>query len=216
MRVYLAGPDVFLPDPLGRADLLRAVCARHGLVGVSPLDSLPAGDPAPWASLSEARRIALRNEAHIASCGAMIANLTPFRGPSADAGTVFELGFMRALGRPVFGWSNNADRFLDRTRAFCGDSASLAADGTWRDSDGMVLEDFAGVADNLMIDGAILASGGALVARAVPACALWTDLGAFETCVAAAAHWSLTQAARGTAQALVSPAGLLEPAGQGS
>ena len=38
MRVYLAGPDVFVPDAAGRAAALKSICARHGLIGVSPLD----------------------------------------------------------------------------------------------------------------------------------------------------------------------------------
>ena len=181
MRVYLAGPDVFLPDPLARAAALKAVCARHGLVGVSPLDGLVGGDPEAWGELSEAFRIARRNEAHIAGCDALIANLTPFRGPSADAGTVFELGFMRALERPVFGWSNSAADFVARSRAFCGAEA--------RDGEGLLLEDFAGLADNLMIDGAIAASGGVLVRLDVAQAEAWRELGAFEACVEAAARY---------------------------
>src|SRR5258708_1215749 len=134
-RIYLAGPDVFLPDPHARAARLKAICARHGLVGVSPLDPL-ADEPEECAPLGDARRIALRNEAHIRGCDALIANLTPFRGPSADVGTVFELGFMRALGRKVFGWSNLALGFTELTRQFAGDAARQ--DGTdWRDADNM-------------------------------------------------------------------------------
>jgi len=182
MRVYLAGPDVFLPDPLARAAALKAICARHGLVGVSPLDTLEGGDLPEWSSLDEAYRIALRNEAHIAGCAALVANLTPFRGPSADPGTVFELGYMRALGRPVFGWSNCAEPFAARSRAFCA-GAAAQPDGTWRDAAAMLLEDFPGMADNLMIDGAIAASGGRLVTRATPRAAAWTDLTAFQACI---------------------------------
>ncbi len=182
MRVYLAGPDVFLPDPLARAAALKAICARHGLAGVSPLDALDGGDPPEWSGLDEAYRIARRNEAHIAGCATLVANLTPFRGPSADAGTVFELGFMRALGRPVFGWSNCAEPFAARTRAFCA-GAAAQPDGTWRDAEGLLVEDFAPLADNLMIDGAIVASGGTLVTRAIPRDDAWTDLVAFEACI---------------------------------
>lgn len=187
MRVYLAGPDVFLPDAAARAARLQAICARHGLHGVSPLDGLEGGEPRAWDGLSEAARIARRNEAHIAGCAALVANLTPFRGPSADPGTVFELGFMRALGRPVFGWSNAAAGFFSRTRAHCGATAILAADGTWRDGEGLLLEAFEGCADNLMIDGAIRASGGALFTCERSGGARWTDLAAFEACIAAAA-----------------------------
>ncbi len=190
MRVYLAGPDVFLPSPLERAALLKDVCARHGLVGVSPLDTpgyAAAGhDTAahPAADLAEPFRIAHCNEAHIRSSQALIANLTPFRGPSADAGTVFELGFMRALGRPVFGWTNDHVPFAARTRAAVG--AAPASDGGFRDAHGMALEDF-GLHDNLMIDGAIVLSGGVLIARDVAAEQRWRDLEAFERCVAAVA-----------------------------
>jgi len=187
-RLYLAGPDVFVPAPAARGAALRAVCARHGLAGVFPLDELDDGDDPAWHALPEAHRIARRNEAHIASCQALVANLTPFRGPSADAGTVFELGYMRALGRPVFGWSNSALPFAARTRAACAPHAAPAADGTWRDAEGLMLEDFPGMADNLMIDGAIAASGGVLVVRDVPAPSRWQDLAAFEACVAAAAR----------------------------
>ncbi len=177
-RVYLAGPDVFLPDPAAQGERLKAICARHRMVGVFPLDPLDGGDPEQWADLPLAERIARRNEAHILGCDMLVANLTPFRGPSADAGTVFELGFMRALGRPVSGWTNVAAGFTERTLAFTG--RATAAE---RDADGMALEAFDCV-DNLMIDGAIHASGGALVVARVTPEARWSDLGAFEACVA--------------------------------
>ena len=184
MRVYLAGPDVFLPDPLARAAALKAVCARHGLQGVSPLDALD-DEPPCSASLPEARRIALRNEAHIRSCRAVVANLTPFRGPSADVGTVFEVGFARALGLAVFAWSNEVRPFTERTRDFLGGAAVRGDDG-WRDAEGLLVEDFR-LCDNLMIEGAVLASGGCLVLGRVAAAARWQDLEAFGRCVAALA-----------------------------
>ena len=182
MRVYLAGPDVFLPDAPARAAALKAICASHGLIGVSPLDA-PSDLPPAWRMLPEARFIALCNEAHIRACDAVIANLTPFRGPSADVGTVFEIGFMRALGRPVFGWSNHAADFFTRISAFAG-SVTADAAGMWRDGEGMLLEAF-GLHDNLMIDGAIQASGGRIFSADVPAERRWTDLAAFESCVCA-------------------------------
>lgn len=175
MRVYLAGPCVFVPEPLARAARMKALCTRYGLTGVSPLDAL-ADEPATWQALPEALRIARRNEAHIASCVALIANLTPFRGPSADAGTVFELGFMRALGRPVFGWTNNAAPFATRTRQFCGTEGEV-------DAEGLQIEDF-GLADNLMLEGAILASGGIMAKADCRADERWTRLDAFEACLA--------------------------------
>ena len=63
-------------------------------------------------------RYAARDEQHIRSADALIANLTPFRGSSADVSTAYELGFMRALGRPVFGYSTTAVPFTQRSRDF--------------------------------------------------------------------------------------------------
>jgi nucleoside 2-deoxyribosyltransferase len=172
--VYLAGPDVFLPDPLVRAAALKQICLKYGWSGVSPLDALEH-EPPDWTGLSEARRIHLRNEAHIRSCAALIANLTPFRGPSADPGTVFEMGFMRALGRPVFGYTTTTVGFTERTLAWLGLSGAC-------DRDGLLIESF-GLTDNLMLDGAIAASGGILVAADVRPETRWSDLSGFEACV---------------------------------
>ncbi len=183
MRVYLAGPDVFLPDAAGRSARLKAICTAHGLTGIFPLDTTES-IPDAWRALPEARFIALCNEAHIQGCDAMIANLTPFRGPSADAGTVFEIGYMRALGRPIYGWSNDPADFLARSTTFTG--AVPDAAGERRDGEGMLLEAF-GMHDNLMIDGAILASGGAIFTANPSPHARWSDLSAFTRCVAALA-----------------------------
>jgi nucleoside 2-deoxyribosyltransferase len=161
IRVYLAGPDVFLPDPVAWLERKKAICAGYGLVGVSPLDAL-AEEPDAWAALPEWQRIALRNEAHIRGCAGLIANLTPFRGPSADVGTIYEVGFARALGLKLFGYATVAIPFLDRTIAALNGSASQAADGSWWDADGMLIEQF-GLFDNLMIEGGIHGSGGTLL-----------------------------------------------------
>lgn len=179
--VYLAGPDVFLPDAATALGRKKAMCSAYGLEAVSPLDALPE-EPADWAGLPAWGRIALCNEAHIRRSAAVIANLTPFRGPSADPGTVYELGFMRALGRPVFAYANTTAGFAERTRAALG----LAADAT-QDSSAMLIEAF-DLFDNLMIDAAVAHSGGTLVRVETPADARWTDLAAFERCVAAAAR----------------------------
>jgi len=183
MKVYLAGPDVFLPDPLGMAARKRAICAAHGLTGIFPVDNHPAhpgGDAPLWLHIYR------RNEAHMRDADAVIANLTPFRGPSADAGTVYELGFMRALGKRLAGYSNAAAGLLPRTLAAIGGAASRDAGGRWRDAEGMALEDF-GLGDNLMIDGGLHEAGGVFIRRDVPEAERWTDLTAFEACVTALA-----------------------------
>jgi nucleoside 2-deoxyribosyltransferase len=184
MKVYLAGPDVFLPDPLGMAARKRAICAAHGLAGIFPVDNHPAhpgaSDTPLWLHIYR------RNEAHMRDADAVIANLTPFRGPSADPGTVYELGFMRALGKRLAGYSNAAPGLLPRTLGTLGDTASRDAAGRWRDAEGMALEDF-GLGDNLMIDGGLHEAGGVFIRHDAPAAERWTDLAAFEACVKALA-----------------------------
>jgi len=182
MRIYLAGPDVFLPDAAEQAARKKLICARHGLEGVSPLDPFP--EPADWAGLPEWRRIASRNEGHISTSVALIADLTPFHGPSADAGTIYEVGFGRALGRPVFAYSTIATKFTARVLGFLGEEAR--AEGTlWRDRESMLVEDF-GCHDNLMIDAGVAGSGGMLLIEDRPD--LRRDLVLFERAVVAAAR----------------------------
>jgi nucleoside 2-deoxyribosyltransferase len=159
----------------------KTICGRYGLVGISPLDDL-TGEPVEWTSHPSWRQISLRNEAHIRSCQGLIANLTPFRGPSADVGTVYEIGFARALGLPVFAYATTSEPFLARTlRMVAGCRPSV--DGSYRDADGLLVENFE-LFDNLMIEGGITESGGTLITDDVDR---WSDLSLFERCAAAAA-----------------------------
>jgi nucleoside 2-deoxyribosyltransferase len=183
MRVYLAGPEVFLANAEAIAAAKKAICAAHGLVGVFPTDHRPDADGAP---IEEHRRIYRLNEAHIRECDALIANLTPFRGPSADSGTAYELGFMRALNRPVLAYTNTTRDFAARTLAHLSAHVRRRGADTWEDEEGMAIEAF-GLADNLMLDGGVLASGFAVEREEVAAEERWRDLTAFTRCVAALA-----------------------------
>ena len=155
-RVYLAGPEVFLPDAEAVLARKKAICARLGLVAAAPLIDAPA--PAAAEAMKRAFAISAGNEALIRSCVAVVANLTPFRGASADAGTVYELGFARGLGLGLYAYTNDprdyAARVLDRP------------DG---------------------LDG-IAAAGGVFVRASAEAEDVWRDLGVFETCVRAASR----------------------------
>jgi nucleoside 2-deoxyribosyltransferase len=179
MRVYLAGPDVFLPDAVDIGRRKAELCALHGLAGLYPLDKaidLAAKD----ASL----RIFRGNETMMLEADAIIANLTPFRGPGADAGTVYELGYMAGRGKLCLGYSNDPSSYVDRVREF---TDVTSRDGRLVDALGLTVEDF-GLADNLMMIHALDLHGCALVTpRQVPA-DVWHDLGAFETCVRMAAE----------------------------
>jgi nucleoside 2-deoxyribosyltransferase len=187
-NVYLAGPEVFLRNAVEAGRIKAEICARHGLEGCYPLDvEMDIGTLTPEES---AYAIAFANEGLIRTCDAVIANLTPFRGAGMDTGTAYEVGFARGLGKPVFGSSNRDLSFFDRVAEF--DAKPLkervGAPPTMRfeDSDAMGIEQF-GLAENLMIVGAIHDSGGSVVQTRTERAARYTDLVAFEACVKQAA-----------------------------
>lgn len=149
-RVYLAGPDVFLPDAAAAGAEKKRLCAQHGFEGVFPLDAEIAAASPRATGLA----ISAANEALIVSCELVIANMTPFRGPSADAGTAYEMGFARALGKRVLAYTESDVSFAPRTRAFLAERGLLAADGE-HGADGTSIEAFE-LADNLMLAGALV------------------------------------------------------------
>jgi nucleoside 2-deoxyribosyltransferase len=173
MKIYLAGPDVFLPDATAISRRKRDICAAHGLTGLFPLDNEidPTGADASMA-------IFRANTRMMQEADAIVANLTPFRGPSADAGTVYELGFMAAQGKFCTGYSNVPGVYLDRVAG----TRSLDGSAQFYDSDKLIIEDF-GLADNLMIVHALDLFGHALITPQQTPIDIWHDLTAFEACV---------------------------------
>jgi nucleoside 2-deoxyribosyltransferase len=183
-KVYLAGPDVFLSDALVIARRKKELCSAYGFEGLHPFDNEP-----PDGSADEGRdRVIYRaNESMIRQADFGICNLTPFRGPSADVGTVFELGMLVGLGKRVFGYTNVVSDLIDRCQA-----VPAFASGTekriWLDANGMEVEDF-GNADNLMIDNALVEHGGhRMVRHAADPAHLFDDLSGFEICLKIAAE----------------------------
>ncbi|HLG80526.1 MAG TPA: nucleoside 2-deoxyribosyltransferase [Bradyrhizobium sp.] len=179
MQVYLAGPDVFLPDALAVGRRKVEICAGHGLIGLYPLDNtvdLSAAD----ASLA----IFKANETMIDAADAIIANLTPFRGAGADPGTVYELGYAAGRGKLCLGYSNDPTTYAERLRHF---TEVTGRDGHLVDADGLTVEDF-GLSDNLMLIHALARYGCELVVPRQAPADIWHELTAFETCVRLAAE----------------------------
>lgn len=180
-RIYLAGPEVFLREPRAQGQRKKEICARYGFVGAFPMDTKltlanPPGPKDGWI-------VSQADEEMMRGCDLIVANMTPFRGPSMDVGTAFEMGFMRALGRPVFGYTNVAANYFDRVREFFGNKIGVRPDGrVLEDADGNMLEHF-DMADNAMMVGAVMSSGAEIVALDVPPEQRFTDLRAFEACV---------------------------------
>ena len=82
---------------------------------------------------------------------------------SADVGSAYEMGFMRALGRTIFAYTNDDRPLLDRVATFCG-AVRARLSGEHEDPDGMAFEPFT-LHDNLMLVGGVIASGGCLIAE---------------------------------------------------
>lgn len=176
-RIYLAGPEVFLPDAIAAGNAKRALCEAHGFEGVYPLDGQL--DLAGLPKLEAARRISLANEALIDSCDLLIANMTPFRGVSMDVGTAFEVGYMRALRRPVLGYTNTALNLRERSEMGRSGGVRLPFDS---DAEGVEVEDF-GLTENLMLEIAVMESGFTVVRTSVAAGEEMTDLAGLEACL---------------------------------
>lgn len=138
-RVFLAGPDRFSPDAAFVEARQKALCEEAGLVAVAA----PEPDTAAEAGELQARAHYAETISRLRGADAVIANLTPWRGPGADPATAFLAGFGAALGKPLFAYMNIADEseadHRDRVEAHLG--AVLDEDGVWRDPDGAEIED---------------------------------------------------------------------------
>jgi nucleoside 2-deoxyribosyltransferase len=178
LKIYLAGPDVFLPDAVDIGRRKREICAAHGMSGLYPLDNA-IDRSAKDVSLNIFRG----NQAMMDAADAIIANLTPFRGPGADAGTAYELGYMAARGKFCLGYSNDPTVYADRVRRF---TEVKWQDGRLVDAIGLTVEDF-GLTDNLMMIHALDLHGCRLMTPRQAPADIWHDLTAFEACVRLAA-----------------------------
>jgi nucleoside 2-deoxyribosyltransferase len=175
-RIYLAGPEVFLPNAKAAGEAKARLAAQAGFEGVFPLDA--ALDLSRLSDAEKARRIYLADVALMETCDLAIANLTPFRGVSLDSGTAFELGYMRAQGKPVLGYTNIPAEYRDRAILF----RAHGAPGPDADRADIAIEDF-GLAENLMIEIAIRESGATLVRHAARPGEEMTDLEGFAHCL---------------------------------
>ena len=135
-KVYLAGPDVFYPNARAHGQALCELCAAHGFQGLFPLDAPVDPDVQP-------RSLAIfqANRKWIDESDAVVANLCDWRGPEPDSGTVWEVAYALANGKPVIGYLPSSASLRERM-------ADVAPQGV--DRDGNEVEDF-GLPLNLML-----------------------------------------------------------------
>lgn len=146
-KIYLAGPDVFEKDAKAQGEALKELCKEFGFDGLFPLDNVIEEDaPEKMAEAIRVANIQLIHEADI-----VMANLSPFRGFEPDSGTVYEVGFAEALGKPVFGYTSDLSALKDRLIMH----QKLDQDAT-HCVDGKSIEDF-GLSHNLMFSHTLVA-----------------------------------------------------------
>ena len=151
MKIYLAGPDVFLENALDIANEKKKLCAKYGFEGLFPLDNVVEFEGRELSDVG--LDIYHKNIQLMDDADCVVANMTPYQGVSMDVGTAFEMGYMRGVGKPVYGYSNVVENFPERQKnAF---EFFIDGDGHARAGDThMMLEDF-GFVDNLMMAGAV-------------------------------------------------------------
>lgn len=137
MYLYLAGPDVFAPDALERAEVARRLCKHFGFDALIPIDSQET-DP---------QKICQANLAMIKRAQVVVANLDAFRGAEPDSGTCFEIGYAVALNKKVCGYVSRRQTTVERVADMeCRRIAGPEA----KDKNGWAIEDF-GLPANLML-----------------------------------------------------------------
>jgi nucleoside 2-deoxyribosyltransferase len=172
-RIYLAGPMVFYPDPEPTYQRMKEICGRHGLNGVSPLDNqLGLEEMAPGRDLLE--RIVRADIELMDTLDGGLFCLDGFRrSPEMDPGTAFEIGYMRALRKPIAGWSRDPRDYPTKVLSYFRDVFGLqlvasepgakgGTSGTMRDPDGTLVHS-AFCLQNAMIDLGIATAGGWVV-----------------------------------------------------
>lgn len=184
LKLYIAGPEVFLANAREVMRAKTALCRKYGFEAICPGDlDIPPSDTRKGFGLAISRV----DEEMMNSADGVIANLTPFRGIAADVGTCFELGYMCAQGKLVAAYTNVAAGHYERTLGYYNGQVTADADGHKRGPDGLSLEDF-DMIDNLMMHGGVERRGGHIAVHAAAADALYTDLTAFEECLKALAE----------------------------
>lgn len=138
---YLAGPDVFFPDPINRGKQMKQILSSHGILGHFPLDNTISLE---LTAAEAADAIFQANARMLGKSDLVLANITPFRGPSLDPGTAWEIGYAYALGIPIICYGTSGT-YLERCQKL-----GIEGDSVGLDDKGILIEDF-GEVENLMI-----------------------------------------------------------------
>jgi len=115
MKIYFAGPDVLRKYDQGWFDFIASICENYNVEPILPIDNGYQGE-----KVVKHEEIYEINLAKINMADCIVANLQPFRGPSADPGVCVEVGYARALNKKVYGHYNGylPGEYIDRVNEY--------------------------------------------------------------------------------------------------
>ena len=163
-KAVLNGPDVFRVEAkllgLGKNIAVDqfSLNGKQLFTGVFPYDVAVIKNPTE-SNYQFGTRIFQKDVGNMCASDLSLANVVPYRGPGMDAGTAFEMGFMAAQNKPVFGYSNSKQDYATRVRDFFSKSAQnkgLSVQSK-RDPKGFLIEK--GTKETMMIEGVLRSSG---------------------------------------------------------
>lgn len=135
-KVYFAGPDVFRSDALEHFDTISLLCDSvfPNICPIYPIDNSTES--------KDSKIIYNINVDKLQYSDCVVANLTPFRGISADVGTCVEIGIAAAFNKPIVGYYDGwmPEKYKDRVLEYY----------DWESELFPVVEDF-DLYDNLMV-----------------------------------------------------------------
>ncbi len=155
-KVYIAGPECFMPNSQQLARDAVALCDRMGFEGWSPV--LPVeGAPAVCGDTPQQRAASIckKNMWLIENCDLIIANCNNWRGEEPDGGTCFELGYGYMLGKKLYCFLDDIRPCVDKYKG----KKIMCDDGVYRDEQNRFFE--SGPL-NLMLSAPATVVGGAL------------------------------------------------------
>lgn len=187
MKIYLAGPEVFLKNAIEIGARKVAIAAKFGFEGLYPLDAAlqdEAADGAGDGAFAEARTAAAifaANVALIDAADACLANLSPYKGADCDPGTAWEVGYAYAKGKIIAGYTNDPTAMAAREEV-------LDVAGVERASERIfplarTTPELFDLPTNLMLAETLTVAGATLTAAPEPRA--FDDLDAFERCLEA-------------------------------
>ena len=156
MKLFLADSNIYYKDCHSRVEANIAFCSEHGFEAFHPLKSnFHAKEGMTPHEMAAA--IAQNNLKQLDSCDVLMAELDPWRGCEVDTGVSFEVGYMLAKGKKIYGYMKDAaTTYCTRYPVKTFDEE----DGVYRDEQGRRLEEF-GLPVNLMVaTNLILVEGG--------------------------------------------------------